>query len=231
MKQPYAKNEQMRKVFESAARFQQLVPDAVLVGGTAVTAHIGHRYSIDHDHVLTDLEQRFKSIFEMLNAQDEWETAHVVEGKIILGSFDGIETGLRQLRRNRPLETERFELAGGETLLVPTFDEILRIKAFLITNRNQVRDYLDLAALAGRCGIEHAAGVLIHIDEYYEKEFSSSGSVATDLAMMLSAPDPKDQSSLANLKCYKGLEEKFSDWNVITDTCRQLAAEMIAQEK
>jgi len=44
----------MRLVLDSAAEFQKLVPDAVMVGGSAVSAHIGHRQSFDHDHVLTD---------------------------------------------------------------------------------------------------------------------------------------------------------------------------------
>jgi len=69
MSKPIIVNENMLRVFESAAEFQRLVPDAVLVGGTAASAYAGHRYSVDHDHVLADLEERFASIFDMLAAK------------------------------------------------------------------------------------------------------------------------------------------------------------------
>ena len=41
-------------VLSSAARLQRILPDAVLVGGTASAIHAGHRFSNDADHVLTD---------------------------------------------------------------------------------------------------------------------------------------------------------------------------------
>jgi hypothetical protein len=46
-------------VLEAAARLQELVPDAVLVGGSAAAHHAAHRVSFDDDHVVTDLLQRF----------------------------------------------------------------------------------------------------------------------------------------------------------------------------
>ena len=46
-------------VLSSAARLQRILPDAVLVGGTASAIHAGHRFSNDADHVLTYLRYRF----------------------------------------------------------------------------------------------------------------------------------------------------------------------------
>ena len=40
-------------VLSSAARLQQILPDAVLVGGTAAAIHAEHRLSRDADHVLS----------------------------------------------------------------------------------------------------------------------------------------------------------------------------------
>lgn len=51
-------------------------------------------------------------------------------------------------------------------MTVPTAEETLRIKAFLVVRRNQARDYLDLAALAEHIGIERAAAVLTGIDAH-----------------------------------------------------------------
>lgn len=39
----------LAEVLSSAARLQRIVPDEVLVGGTAVALHVGHRESFDHD--------------------------------------------------------------------------------------------------------------------------------------------------------------------------------------
>lgn len=46
-------------VLSSAARLQRILPDAVLVGGTASAIHAEHRFSRDADHVLTDLHPRW----------------------------------------------------------------------------------------------------------------------------------------------------------------------------
>ncbi|MGW6426478.1 hypothetical protein ACWF82_27715 [Nocardia sp. NPDC055053] len=48
-------SDELVAVLESAARLQVLVPDAVLVGGSAAALYAGHRDSYDHDHVLRDL--------------------------------------------------------------------------------------------------------------------------------------------------------------------------------
>lgn len=42
------------RVLSSATRLQQILPDAVLVGGTASALYARHRLSADADHVLTD---------------------------------------------------------------------------------------------------------------------------------------------------------------------------------
>jgi len=227
MKQAVEKNERMRQVLESAARFQTLVPDAVLVGGTAVSAHLGHRESMDHDHVLADLQGRFVEIFELLSAQEEWRTSHVRDGKLILGTFCGVEAGLRQLRRARPLETESVLLESGATVTVPTLPEMARVKAFLITNRNQTRDYLDFAALAERMGVVATAKILLGMDDYYEKFLSSSGSVAAELLTLLAKPSPDDEAATRELPHYKGLDARFHDWGVIVETCHHVAQAML----
>jgi len=173
------------------------------------------------------LQKRFFEIFELLTAQAEWQTAHVRDGKLILGSFHGVEAGLRQLRRSRPLETELVQLESGATVKIPTLQEMARVKAFLITNRNQTRDYLDFAALADRMGISTAAKIVLRMDSYYEKFLSSSGSVAADLMTLLAEPSPADVEVIGELPGYKGLEKKYHDWNVVVKICRQVAEAML----
>src|SRR5580698_1688528 len=94
-------------VLESASRLQQMVPDAVLVGGSAAALYAGHRDSYDHDHVLADLRDRFEVVLEALESEGEWVTNRVVPGKIILGQLGDIEAGVRQMVRTRPLADPR----------------------------------------------------------------------------------------------------------------------------
>ena len=137
------------QVLSAAARLQQLLPDAVLVGGTAPAIHARHRFSRDADHVLPDLRGHFDEILAQLESVAGWKTARVQRPVQILGSLDGIETGIRQLIREQPLETTVVTY-GNQTITVPTKEEILRIKSALILKRNATRDYLDFVALAHR---------------------------------------------------------------------------------
>ena len=134
------------QVLSSAAHLQRILPETVLVGGTAAAVYAEHRLSIDADHVLTDLRQRFDQVLAELESVAGWKTARVNRPVQILGSLDGIETGVRQLIRDEPLETFQIEYLG-EKITIPTEAEILRIKGVLILKRNATRDYLDFVAL------------------------------------------------------------------------------------
>lgn len=153
-------------MLESAARLQEIVPDAVLVGDSAAAVYAGHRESYDHDHVLVDLRDRFDIALEALESEGDWVTNRVQPAKLILGQLGDIEAGVRQLIRERPLESTEITVQSGRRLRVPTAEETLRIKAFLIVRRNQTRDYLDVAALSDRYGVEASARVLARIDDY-----------------------------------------------------------------
>src|SRR5690625_4548543 len=115
-------------VLESAARLQQVVPDAVLVGGSAAAAYAHHRLSFDHDHVLPDLRERFDLVLEALESEDDWVTNRVRPGKIVLGRLGDIEAGVRQMIRRTPLEVTEIALPSGAQVRVPTLEETFRVK-------------------------------------------------------------------------------------------------------
>ena len=217
----------LMRVLRSAARLQELVPDAVLVGGSAAALYAGHRDSYDHDHVLADLADRFDAVLDAVESQDGWVTNRVTPGKIILGELGGIETGIRQLIRRTPLETVRVQLPSGESVTAPTPEETLRVKAFLILRRNQARDYLDVAALTDRMGLEHAAATLSSIDEYYADQQEAGDGVASQLARQLAEPAPKDRSTTRNLGQYKNLAARWHEWGEVVSVCRRLATTMV----
>lgn len=211
------------RVLESAARLQELVPDAVLVGGSAAALYAGHRDSYDHDHVLKDLAQRFDVVLDAVESTDGWVTNRVTPGKVVLGELGGIETGIRQLIRRHQLETRQVTLPSGHVLTVPTADETLRVKGFLIVRRNQVRDYLDVAALADRYGPDRAGKILASIDDYYADQHASGDGVASQLQIQLADPRPKDISTTRQLSRYKNLAPRWHDWDAVTSVCHRIA--------
>lgn len=214
-------------VLASAARLQELVPDAVLVGGSAAAFYAEHRDSFDHDHVLRDLADRFDLVLDALESTQGWVTNRVTPGRIILGELGGIESGVRQLIRRRPLETVLVELPGGATLRVPTVEEILRIKGFLIVRRNRTRDYLDVAALGERIGHDRAGAVLAGVGDYYADQHGGGDGVASQLARQLADPRPVDVSVTRELPRYKNLTPRWHDWSAVAAACRALALAMV----
>lgn len=186
---------------------QALLPDAVLVGGTAAALHAGHRRSMDGDHVLADLRDRFDEVLGALEAAAGWKTV------MVLGSLDGIQTGIRQLRRTLPLETE---LKNG--LRVPTLAEMARIKAWLLVTRNTVRDYLDTTVLLERLGEREGLAALASLDTLYEQP--TGASVRAELVERLTAAHPGDLAQV-ELASYKGLVPPWNDWDYLAQAGRR----------
>ena len=214
-------------LLESAAHLQRLVPGAVLVGGSAAILYADHRESHDHDHVVADLADRFEMVLEAVEEDEGWATNRVTPGKVILGNLDGIEAGVRQMLRKAPLEVTTISLPSGEEVTVPTIEETLRIKAFLIVRRNQTRDYLDLAALSESVGADQASEILDKIDEYYADQRGDGDGIASQLVRQLSDPQPADQDVIDQLPSYRRLRKQWSDWGAVTEALGEVAVKMV----
>jgi len=210
-------------LLSSAAHLQKIIPGAVLVGGTATATYAHHRISIDHDHVLPDLRERFDAILSDLESVAGWQTARIRRPVLILGSLDGIETGIRQLIRSEPLETTEIE-AEGVRLTVPTKAEMFRIKAVLALKRNATRDYLDLAAMSAILGDDGIREALAKFDDYYPQP--NGASPLQQLANQLANPLPYDLDE-TDLTQYKHLDIRYQDWNHVCDICMHIAVAVI----
>ncbi|MDQ3781755.1 MAG: hypothetical protein M3349_02305 [Actinomycetota bacterium] len=223
--EPKGASDALRAVLASAARLQEVVSDAVLVGGAAAALYAGHRDSADHDHVLVDLEDRYLQVLEAVEATEGWVTNVTASSPplTILGSLGGIEAGLRQLRRRVPLETQQVMVGPGQTVQVPTAAETLRIKSYMVVQRNQVRDYLDVAALTDRYGVLQSAAALVGIDDYYRDRSGSADSVLTALVDRLSAPAPRDVKVTRQLDRYRRLDPRWHVWSTVVGVCTALA--------
>lgn len=207
------------RLLSSAARLQKVLPSAVMVGGSAAALHVRHRFSRDADHVLPDLTRRFDEILAELESVAGWTTARVRRPVMILGSLDGIETGVRQLMRARPLDTVLLR-CEGQPLTVPTMAEILRIKGVLILKRNATRDYLDFVALADAMGNAAVVDALRDFDELYPQP--NGQSALQQLQIQLAKPLPYDLEGL-KLDEYKDLIPRWREWSAVEAAAAQIA--------
>ena len=173
----------------------------------------------DADHVVGDLRRRFEEVLAQIESVAGWRTARVAQPVMILGSLDGIETGVRQLIREDPLETTTLTTDGGMALTIPTAGEILRVKGVLILRRNATRDYLDFAALADRLGDE-AFAALATFDTLYPQESGESSLQQLQAQLAKAMPYDLDDTDLTE---YKELAPKWQDWAAVEAVCARVA--------
>ena len=186
-------------VISAAARLQLFPPDAKCVP--------------------TDLRGRFDAVLRQLESVAGWRTARVRRPVLILGSLDGIETGVRQLIRDRPLETTTLDHRGVR-LTIPTEAEILRIKAVLILRRNATRDYLDFVALADQLGDEAVGRALLPFDELYPQANGESALQQLQVQLGNALPYDLDATELSE---YRDLAPRWHDWAVVKVACSRIA--------
>lgn len=199
--------EEWEKLLSAQMVFQSRFPECVLVGGTAAALHAGHRVSLDADHVLPDLKERFAEILKKVEQEAGWRTKKLEPPVLILGNFQGVRTGIRQLIRSKPLETT---VVRG--LRIPTQEEILRIKAALIVRRNATRDFIDFIALFDHLGTTRSLEALATLDLLYPQEEGQS--VSQQLALQLADPKPWDLTQ-TDLSRYKNLKGPYTEWEEI----------------
>jgi len=213
------------QLLDAAARLQGILPDVTLVGGTAAALDADHRRSIDADHVMVGLIDRFDEVLAELESVVGWKTARVKRPVAIYGSLDGILTTVRNQIRAAPLETVEIEVAGRK-LRVPTRKEILRIKAWLVVTRNATRDYLDVAAIAAKLGDADLLAALASLDHLYAQP-GDPGAVRQQVMRQLASPKPFDLDQV-KLDEYKGLVPQWRNWATVLAECRRVASLMAA---
>lgn len=212
------------RVLAAAVALQRLLPEATLVGGTAAAIHAGHRRSVVADHVIEDLASRFDRVRSDLDHAAGWQVAREKRPVILMGSLDGVLTTVRNLIRQKPLETVEVETAKGK-LRVPTRAEILRIKTYLAAiRRNATRDYLDVAALADGMSDAQILKALAPMDQLYPQA-GDPGAVRLQLIRRLADPRPYDLDEV-DLREYKGIQAPWTAWDAVVKECRRVAVLM-----
>jgi hypothetical protein len=201
----------------AAGVIAQSLAGGVAVGGTASAIYAGHRLSTDTDHLLMDLREHFDEVLERLSDSPEWKTARLKRPVLILGSIRNCEVGFRQSQRTLPIETVKAETPYGG-LVIPTLDEMIGMKAYLLYQRNAVRDFLDFAALTECANEAEVIASLMKLDERYGELQTSS--VRLEVSRTLTKPAPVDLEG-TDLSHYKALADEWHDWSRTEMICRK----------
>lgn len=214
---------EFQRVIEEGAALQSQLPwlSMVAVGGTAAAIHAGHRYSTDTDHVSPLLKNEFEVAKAGLCDWEGWKTNRIRRPYAILGERHGIQLGLRQQRRVVEIDAEQVQ-----DLWVPTIEETLRIKAYLATDRQATRDFLDIAALADVLGEEKTVESLSFLNVLYPGEGNQS-CLTRFAEVMHQAPLDLD---MVDLRVYKGIKPPYDNWQYIEKKCQDLGKTMLEME-
>ena len=117
----------------------------------------------------------------------------------------------------------------GGRIRLPTIGETLRIKTFLVVDRNATRDYLDVAALSHNLGIRKSAMALERMNEIYSEFAGEGGDMLTSVLVKLAAPDPYDLTDV-DLMEYKGIIAPWNNWRSVQAQCASLAATILSPQ-
>jgi hypothetical protein len=212
------------KVVEQGQALQSRLAELKLVaiGGTAAALHCDHRYSLDVDCVSPFLRERFAETAESLETWDGWMTIRKQPPHFILGKRGGIELGVRQSRRAVPLQTTSIQ-----GMAVPTLREMLRVKAFLMTERRATRDYVDFVALASRLDQDSTLNALGYLNCVYEA--GGAGQTAVTSFAEACENQPLDLQAVP-LGSYRGLRSPYTHWSFVAEICRRFGRLLIKRE-
>ena len=193
----------------------------VCVGGTAAALHAGHPISTNSDHVGEQGRGQFEAVRMALMNWEGWTTHRSRHPVAILGERHGIQLGVRQQRRRFPLDATQVQ-----DVWVPTPEETLRIKAWMIADRGATRDFLDVAALGDLLGTDRAAEALAPLSALYD-------SVGTETPTMRFAQAamgrPVDEQEV-DLHAYRGLRAPYRDLDYVLRRVRELAVPALERE-
>lgn len=148
-----------RKLWRRLAPARRL--GLVLYGGTAVALRLGHRQSVDFDF-FTDArldKDRIVSAMPFLSTadrlQDQPDTLSILADGVKFSFFGGLGFG-----RYSPPQT-----TSDGVLLVASLDDLLALKLKAILEREEARDYRDIAEML-RAGVSLARGLAIAEDMF-----------------------------------------------------------------
>jgi len=216
-------NAAFRRLIETAREVQGKLVflPTVAVGGTAAALYARHRVSLDVDFVSPVLRDRFDEVEEALWRLPGFEIARTRRPVLILGRVGEDEIGIRQLRRDEPLDA--VELEG---LWVPTLPEMIRVKAFVLSDRRAVRDFIDVCALVETAGPEAAVAAMAPFNRLYR----GLGSAGALTAFAEAAHDEPCDAAETDLSNWRHLDPAYAHLERVRGKCREFALAAVEAE-
>lgn len=211
-----------KKLIESAKTVQSvlLFLPTVAVGGTASALYARHRVSLDVDFVSPMMRERFDEVESVLRDLPGFSIARIRRPVLILGKLGDDEIGIRQLRRQEPLDS--VDIDG---LHVPSLAEMIRVKSFVLSDRRAVRDFIDLAALIDTAGWDNALKAMLPFEKLYQG-LTQAGPV---VAFAEAAFDDPSDIDRVDTKTWRFLDFKYQDIVAVQNSVRKFALAVIEQ--
>lgn len=214
------------KIFEET-RENPLLRPFILIGGTALSLHIGHRVSEDLDFItllpklpraaLKELERELErnghrveqnvdpaayddfliAGMELADSQQDW----IIDGAVRLTFFSAETQHAKLLTPSQSEEPARRESSSG--FKIATLKELCRLKATVTASRCKTRDWLDLFILER----DHQFG-MAQWKEAFDQAGLTAGQFELSLKRMCEGkPDKGDESYSALLPIPPTVEE------------------------
>lgn len=168
-----------------------------------------------------DVASHFDEIRVALVEWDGWKTRRVRHPVAILGERHGVQLGVRQQRWRAPLDATRID-----DLWVPTEEETLRIKAWMVADRGATRDFLDVAALGDLLGAERTAAALAPLSRLYDLVGTETAAMRFAQAAMRPPVDAEE----VDLPTYRGLVDPYRDLDYVRSRVREIALALLERE-
>lgn len=209
-------HERFQRLLDAARQVQAklLFLPLTAAGGTAAALYARHRVSLDVDFVTSFLGERFDEIEATLETLPGFQVLRTRRPVLILGRIGENEIGLRQMRRETPLA-----VVERDGLCLPTLPEMIRIKAFLLSDRRAVRDFVDVAALTETAGMAAAVEALATFDKLYSG-LTQAGAL---VSFAEAAHDRAADADLVDLRGWRLLRPEYQDLARVEELCRELA--------
>jgi hypothetical protein len=119
-------------------------------------------------------------------------------------------------------ETVTLNTPDGD-LIVPTLEELLRVKAFLAYQRNAMRDFMDLAELSCLLPFAQVIEALSVLDE--KVGWQEQPSVILEVIKSLAACKPQDAKKQA-FSTFKFLRPRLKSWEEVQKICHEIAEQL-----
>ena len=109
-------------------------------------------------------------------------------------------------------------------MIVPTLEELLRIKAFLAYERDYTRDLVDFAELSCLLPDEEVVNILNGLDERFRWEKQPTMIMEMTKALLRCEPHDNATHGFSTLRL---LQPKYDSWDQVVARCQEVGERLL----